>query len=119
MYPGGACIQCHTQSGDGPIFTYAGTVQASLHDEDTCRGVGDVLVEILDDASGSTVASQTTDSQSGNFGLAIANPPSKYRVRLTLDGRTREMVTAQTVGDCESCHTVAGDQSAPGRIVAP
>jgi mono/diheme cytochrome c family protein len=124
MAPGQACIQCHVANGAGgidgpPLYNYAGTVSAALHDEDDCRGVGDVLVEILDGTSGATVAQTTTDHDSGNFALEIANPPASYRVRLSLDGRTREMQTVQTVGDCATCHTSAGLNNAPGRIVAP
>lgn len=29
------------------------------------------------------------------------------------------MITAQTNGDCNSCHTESGTLAAPGRIMAP
>ncbi len=69
-------------------------------------------------------SSITTTNNAGNFIIensALCSQASclPYRVRLTLDGRTREMLTPQTDGDCMSCHTAVGRDGAPGRIVAP
>lgn len=117
MHPGRACLECHRSEGEGPRNGYLGTVQQAVDDADDCRGVGDVLVEILNDATGAVVASDTTNS-AGNFIIesSFAEP---YRVRLSLDGRTREMLEPQTDGDCMGCHTPDGADGAPGRIVAP
>jgi hypothetical protein len=38
---------------------------------------------------------------------------------VTYMGRERAMVTMQTSGDCNSCHTQNGANAAPGRIVLP
>jgi hypothetical protein len=122
MHPGRACLECHISEGEGPRRGFLGTVQQNVTDSNDCRGVGDTLVEILDDVDGSVMASTTTNN-AGNFIIESALcsgadcPP--YRVRLTLDGRTREMFTAQTNGDCMACHTAVGVDGAPGRIVAP
>jgi hypothetical protein len=122
MHPGRACLECHIREDEGPTRGFLGTVQQNVNDSDDCRGVGDTLVEILNDVDGSVMASTTTNN-AGNFIIESAQcagascPP--YRVRLTLDGRTREMLTPQTNGDCMSCHTAAATDLAPGRIVAP
>jgi hypothetical protein len=123
MHPGRACLQCHRAEGEGPQAGFLGTVQQAVDDSDDCRGVGDTLVEILDAQSGVVLRSATTNS-AGNFVIEDAThcsgaTCSPFRVRLTLDGRVREMTTTATSGDCLSCHTAAGAQGAPGRIVAP
>jgi hypothetical protein len=133
MHPGRACIDCHTNSGDSdaPRFAFAGTVMGDLRDEDDCRGVPGVTVDLLD-ASDRVVGSALTNA-AGNFGLcgpdgpgdnaiACASVPltSPWRVRLSYEGRTREMLGHQdAVGDCMGCHTAAGRNGAPGRVVAP
>lgn len=134
MHPGRACIDCHSSSGDddAPRFAFAGTVMGDLRDEDDCRGVPGVTVDILD-ASDAVVGSAVTNV-AGNFGLCGPDGPgdnddiscasvpltSPWRVRLSYDGRTREMLGHQdAVGDCMSCHTATGRNGAPGRVVAP
>ncbi|MFZ9887054.1 MAG: c-type cytochrome [Myxococcota bacterium] len=119
MHPGVACVECHYNSGDNdaPRFSYAGTVMADLRDEDDCRGVPGVTVDILD--VDDQIIATTTTNTAGNFGLL--NPPFEtFRVRLTWEGRTREMAEHQgSTGDCNRCHTASGENGAPGRIVAP
>jgi hypothetical protein len=44
---------------------------------------------------------------------------SPYKAKVTYMGRERAMVAAQTSGDCNSCHTQNGANSAPGRILLP
>lgn len=132
MHPGRACIDCHAADGDpdAPRFLFAGTVMGDLRDEDDCRGVPGVTVEILDQDD--VVTASATTNAAGNFGLcgagggtedftcALAPPTSPFRVRLSWEGRTREMLTHQdAVGDCMACHTAQGDNGAPGRVVAP
>lgn len=119
MHPGRACVDCHRSSGDQDalLFRYAGTVMANLRDEDDCRGVPGVTVEILN-ANDAVIATATTNA-AGNFGL-MQPAFEEFRVRLTYDGRNREMLGHQaSTGDCNSCHTAAGANGAPGRIVAP
>jgi mono/diheme cytochrome c family protein len=130
MHPGRACISCHTDNGDpdAPSFSYAGTVMGDLRDEDDCRGVPGVTVAILD-GSDRVIGTAVTNA-AGNFGLCSEQPEdvscqllqqaSSWRIRLSYDGRTRDMAGHQsTIGDCASCHTAAGRNGAPGRVVAP
>jgi hypothetical protein len=42
-----------------------------------------------------------------------------FHAKVTYMGRERAMATAQTSGDCNSCHTQNGTMSAPGRILLP
>jgi Tfp pilus assembly protein PilV len=42
-----------------------------------------------------------------------------YHASVTTNGTTSSMVAAQATGDCMSCHTQAGANGAPGRILAP
>jgi hypothetical protein len=119
MNPGRACISCHQDSGedDAPLFAFAGTVMGDLRDDNLCRGVEGVTVQILD--SDDVAVAQTTTNAAGNFFLR--NPEVRpFRVRLLYQGRTREMLGHQdAVGDCMACHTAEGQSGAPGRVVAP
>lgn len=119
MNPGRACIACHQNSGDddAPSFAFAGTVMGGVHDDDLCRGVEGVTVEILDRDDVSVAQAMT--NAAGNFFLR--DPEVRpFRVRLQYQGRTREMFGHQdAVGDCMACHTAEGQSGAPGRIVAP
>jgi hypothetical protein len=120
MHPGRACIECHVAEGEGPDLVYGGTVHQAMDDMDDCRGVGGVLIDIIDDDTGLVVASTITND-AGNFlfqadDFVFTQP---YRVSMFLDGRTRDMLTPQTDGDCMTCHTADGLEGAPGRIVAP
>lgn len=116
MHPGLDCIGCHNREGEGPRFSYAGTVHASLTDVDDCRGVPGVKVELLDQA-GETFASTTTN-QAGNFSFRTGFR-DEYRVRLSYEGRTREMQTPQSDGACATCHMADPIDGSPGRIVVP
>lgn len=119
MHPGGACITCHDQSNQAPSFTIAGTVFPTAHEPDDCNG-----------ASGSTSGAQIviTDANGrvtmiavnsvGNFYSqgAVALP---FRAKVVVGTKERAMFGSQKTGDCNSCHTEKGDNSAPGRIVLP
>jgi hypothetical protein len=115
MHPGVDCIACHASRGEGPRYAIAGTVMGGAHDVDDCQGISAVEVRVTD-ANGALHT--TTTNAAGNFFLeaAVAMP---YTVELARDGRTTQMVTPQSTGDCLSCHTTAGAVGAPGRIVAP
>lgn len=121
MHPGMACITCHTAM-KGPTFLVAGTVYPTLHEPDDCNGApqgGPVTIEITD-ADGK-VRTLTASTTSGNFRWspiqgAIALP---YSAVVKQGGRSSAMKTKQTSGDCNSCHTVAGANGAPGRITIP
>ncbi len=120
MAPGGACITCHS-SGEGPYFTIAGTVYPTAHETDNCTGSIGITV-VITDHSGAQLT--LTTNSVGNFSSsqAIQLP---YTAEVQASGRTRKMLTPQTSGDCNSCHTVtgtnpmAGGAPAPGRIMAP
>ena len=119
MEPGGNCIGCHG-SGEGPRYTFAGTVMAAAHDDTNCAGVGAVTVAIT---GSDGVRHELTTNANGNFfaewpGSAVAFP---YRAEVTRNGVTIPMVTARSAAEtnCASCHTAIGANGAPGRIVAP
>ena len=124
MGPGRACVSCHADSnnstgeGDAPIFAFAGTVYPSAHEPDDCVAAASEGAEIeITDANGK-VYSQTANA-SGNLYLDDPGFTYPYRARVHYQGRYRSMLAAQTVGDCNSCHTQAGDLAAPGRILLP
>ena len=54
----------------------------------------------------------------GNFySQASFTPP--FHAKVVSNGKERAMIAGQTSGDCNSCHTVKGTMSAPGRILLP
>ena len=126
MYPGQACNACHsTDPEQPPIFSVAGTVHPTGHEPDDCYGVdGNALTDVkvvITDANG---GAHTLDvNATGNFSseLPIAKP---YTAKVVSSKGERAMVTAQTDGDCNVCHTEQGtgptpENTAPGRIVVP
>ena len=114
MNPGMDCIGCHVR-GEGPSFTAAGTVFGDYHDADRCAGVSGAVVKVTD-ANGQVL--QATTNATGNFFL-VGTLAFPVHAQVTYQGRTRAMVTAQATADCAGCHTQAGLNGAPGRIVAP
>jgi hypothetical protein len=117
MEPGGDCIGCHS-SGDGPSFLVAGSVMNALHDDTNCNGVAGVTVR-LTGADGKQMELVTNGT--GNFfsqakASALVLP---FKAEVVRGGKTAAMLTAQTSTDCGSCHTAAGANMAPGRIVPP
>jgi hypothetical protein len=118
MNPGQACIACHAQEREGPRFVIAGTVYPTGHEPDNCNGSSGPIQVVITDANGA-VHTLTTNS-AGNFYLGSApNFALPYTAMVTLGGASRTMAAAQTSGDCNTCHTEAGTNDAPGRIVAP
>jgi hypothetical protein len=115
MRPGEACIACHATNG-GPDFSIAGTVYPTGHEPNDCNGKGGVTV-VITDAKG--VAHNLTVNSVGNFTFT-GSLPTPYTAKVTNSaGGTRMMAAAQTVGDCNTCHTEKGTNAAPGRIVIP
>ena len=55
----------------------------------------------------------------GNFHIDNGSLALPYTARVIYQGRTREMTTPQTHGDCNACHTQSGVGAAPGRILLP
>lgn len=114
MDPGRACIECHSKGG-GPRFTFAGTVMGKLTEEDNCIGPTGAQV-ILVGADGKAVSITTNDVGNFRTNLPLALP---YRAKIVANGKTKEMTTPQTSGDCNACHTKTGANAAPGRLTMP
>ena len=119
MRPGGACISCHQQGGEGPRFTVAGTLFPTPHEPNDCNGVAstDGAQVIVTEANGT--AHTLSVNQAGNFYLQVPSFVFPYQAKVVYQGRERVMVEAQKSGDCNDCHTQDGRQNAPGRIFLP
>ena len=130
MNPGMACIACHnsdTKDGqEAPDLSLAGTTYATPHEPDDCNAkaaagspaISTAVVEITD--KNGVVISLNVNAV-GNFYRkvsegAVALP---YTAKIKYDGRERAMGTAQMSGDCNGCHTQAGVDGAPGRVLLP
>jgi hypothetical protein len=116
MHPGVACIQCH-ETDRGPRLTIAGTVYPTAHEPDDCDGVGSGGVEVdITDAAGNVF--RIPVNAAGNF-YTSEQVTTPFNAKVLAGGREIAMTAAQTSGDCNSCHTVQGANSAPGRLTAP
>jgi hypothetical protein len=115
MRPGGACITCHTMRG-GPAYNVAGTVYPTAHEPNDCNGVNGGVTVVVTDANG--VVTNLTVNTVGNFS-SRAKIAAPFHVKVTSGAKERVMAGALTAGDCNSCHTLAGVNGAPGRIMAP
>ena len=115
MHPGVACIDCHSKS-DGPLYQVAGTVYPTAHEPDDCYGASGSATVVITDANGTAYSLPVNSA--GNFfsRTRIATP---YTAKVISGGKTRAMVGAQKNGDCNTCHTEQGTETAPGRIMAP
>jgi len=136
--PGKACLACHQAAVEGPRVGFLGTVYPSLKEPNRCKGSTGIVVEITG-ADGVSKVTATTNA-SGNF---VLQPGARcgaarcgsseycstsgtcvtlgvpYTAKVIANGRERVMAGPQTSGDCNACHSAAGSQGAPGRIVAP
>jgi hypothetical protein len=113
MHPGRNCFDCHQQGG---FLVLAGTVYTNAHEVDDCNGASGVTVTVTDSIGNEY---QSVTNAAGNFGLVGVPLVPPYTARLDYQGRVREMVGMQSSVGCNSCHTEAGAQDAPGRIMAP
>jgi hypothetical protein len=112
MRPGADCTGCHGN------FAIAGTVYPTAHEPDNCIGVnGTTGVKVVITGATGQVLTLTPNS-SGNFysNTKVATP---FTVKLTNGANSRMMVSAQTSGGCNGCHTVNGSNAAPGRVMSP
>jgi cytochrome c5 len=135
MHPGGACNACHGKSG-GPNLSFAGTVyRGGLHDVDDCNGTGPPppVTVVISDKMGRVV--NLTVNAAGNFYIEADNGgggqqnnnnnnfnrgfKAPFRAKIVEGTKVRTMAGSVTSGDCNSCHTTAGKNGAPGRILAP
>jgi hypothetical protein len=125
MLPGRACIACHARR-EGPTFSIAGTVFPSGHVPDDClptvaqsEDLTQATVVVTDEANQVLTLPLTP---TGNFAqwddgsAAIAFP---ITAKVVYQGKERAMRTPQRSGDCNGCHTEAGEGGAPGRITLP
>jgi len=118
MHPGGDCIGCHTDRGEGPRYAVAGTIYEALDEPSDCFGFEGATVEITD-ADGKLFS--MTANPAGNFYLSSGDGPlaMPYRAAVVMDGVRREMASPQSDGNCANCHTAQGDLGAPGRVLVP
>lgn len=129
MNPGRACISCHTRErldgeDDAPDFIAAGTVYPTGHEPNLCLGTNGTtppgVVVRLVDAVGREY--RLPVNRSGNFMLRRRDARDfrmPFRASVLFAGRERAMGSPQMTGDCNGCHTVAGANGAPGRVVLP
>jgi hypothetical protein len=74
-------------------------------------------VEILDTTGAVRRSFPISTLSDGNFYGGSVGTPSPYTARVVVNGVVKsQMVTPQTNGDCNVCHTAQGAQGAPGRI---
>lgn len=118
MHPGMACNACHQKEG-GPNLRIAGTVYSVLNESDDCNGKGPPpQLTVVIKAADNRVYNVPVNSV-GNFSLDRMRPKPPFKATITDGTKTRAMVGSVTSGDCNSCHTQAGKNGAPGRILAP
>jgi len=116
MYPGEGCLGCHR------AFQVAGTAYPTLHEPNRCNGFdgfydGTYEYEVvITDANGQE--SRLLINSAGNF-YAMNPIATPYHAKVVVRGQERAMTAAQTVRECNSCHTQDGANSAPGRIMMP
>ena len=115
MRPGGACITCHTMRG-GPAYAVAGTVYPTAHEPNDCNGVSGAVTVVVTDKNG--VVTTLPVNGVGNFS-SRARIAAPFNVKVVNGAKQRVMAGALTAGDCNSCHTLAGVNGAPGRVMAP
>jgi hypothetical protein len=117
MNPGMACNDCHSR-GEGPRFSIAGTLYPTVHEPDLCNGAPSSIGAqvVITGADGRVLT--VVPNRTGNFysEMAVASP---YHAKIVTASGERAMTAAQTSGDCNSCHTQAGANGAPGRIMIP
>lgn len=133
MNPGYACRSCHLgqnfqgqnptgQSESRKAYFFMGTVYSAPHQEDLCAAANvpaDAQVEILDMDGGVQVTMKVNEV--GNFRSTSTQPgfTLPYRAQVRANGKVNVMGGAQMTGDCNTCHTAAGLEGAPGRIFYP
>lgn len=115
MKPGGACITCHSMQG-GPSYDVAGTVYPTAHEPNDCNGVNGAMSVVVTDKNG--VVTTLAVNTAGNFS-SRGNIAAPFTVKVVSGGKERAMIGSVTAGDCNTCHTVAGLNGAPGRIMSP
>jgi hypothetical protein len=120
MEPGQACISCHAGTGgEAPKFVIAGTLYPTGHEPDNCNGVnGSTGATVVVTGNNGTVLTLKPNSV-GNFYSSTTLPPPYQAKVVNAAGVERVMSGTASTGDCNSCHTQTGANSAPGRITLP
>jgi hypothetical protein len=111
MDPGDTCPSCHSS------FQIAGTIYPTADEPTDCNGVtGSNLSVVITDANGNVQTLAV--NASGNFysTKAVVFP---FHAKVLSKTAERDMVAAQSTGDCNYCHTPMGLNGAPGRIMSP
>jgi len=121
MNPGQACVACHVTRPGAPRWTIGGTIYPSAHEPDNClggpaTGSDPVTITLTDSMMREHTA---TMIPGGNFFVPTDARPPFTNIKVKYQGRERQMFSGATTGDCNSCHTQAGMNGAPGRIVLP
>jgi hypothetical protein len=109
MSPGDMCQGCHG-------FSFSGTVYPTVHETGLCYGVNGGAQVVITPSCGTPIT--LTVNSAGNF-YYTGNVRLPYTAKVVVNGVERSMVTPQTLGDCNACHTPTGLQGAPGRIIVP
>ncbi len=120
MNPGQACISCHNSSGgEAPRYVIAGTLYPTGHEPNNCNGTnGSTGARVIVTGNNGTSVTLTPNS-AGNF-YSSTTLPGPYKAKVVdSTGKERAMVSTAPNGDCNSCHTQTGANSAPGRITLP
>ena len=119
MRPGDTCINCHTTqkkcTKTSCKFAIAGTVYPTAHEPNNCNGVAGSTV-VITDANNKTMSLPVNAVGTFTTTTALVAP---FTVKVINGSKTRVMTAKAPNGDCNSCHTATGTQSAPGRIMAP
>jgi uncharacterized membrane protein len=119
MEPGQACISCHSKSGEAPTFVIAGTLYPTGHEPDNCNGVNSTAgAKVVVTGNNGTSVTLTPNSAGNFYSSTTLPPPYKAKV-VNSAGVERLMSGTASNGDCNSCHTQSGANSAPGRITLP
>lgn len=122
MNPGLPCRTCHLAEKPSKAFAFMGTVFPTLHEQDRCYSSvpAGTRVEILD-ANGVVRVTMAVRAR-GNFmsSSLSAGFTGPFTARVVLPaGSVTQMMTPQTNGDCNACHSEQGTLGAPGRILLP
>jgi hypothetical protein len=119
MRPGAACNACHQVSG-GPNLRIGGTVYPTLNDVNDCNGKGPPPQLTVQITGNDGRVFRLPVNSVGNFSVENGpRPRPPFRAQVSDGTKTRVMNGTVTSGDCNSCHTAAGRNGAPGRILAP
>jgi hypothetical protein len=112
-------LTCHSNSPDAPRLTLGGTVYPTSHEPDDCNGVkgtSGIAIVITDGMGNQLPAIPVNDVGNFRYEGRIAAP---FHVKVVARGKENAMSDSPANGECNSCHTRNGANSAPGRILAP